>query len=371
MRNLSLSQLRDKIPAPIMTALENGNASNYGPSLLTRGTETAAQATERVQAELAEVRGNQTRLANYYSQHTDSMGYDIYNQVQGGVRQAVIAEDSVFLRMKQLMGQNRSIPFGETIVTSNRDAAATPAKNVSDTHIKVDADTPDRNQELFCLPMQVKLVEGVGYRATQQAISRGLPLDVSWARSSARAILRLQASNFMGTGANAPYFQMGAKGSLVKVYGVADHPNRTTGTLTADWEGSTATTRYSDVLTIIADAKAEGFNGPFALVVAGNYYTSLNDFVKADGTQKLREAIMDIPEIQDVLTDMWVPDDHVYLIQLDEDTLNDVVQADLTTVSWNQQHAFSVENFLFFAAENVLLQSDYNNRIGIFDYTKP
>jgi uncharacterized linocin/CFP29 family protein len=160
------------------------------------------------------------------------------------------------------------------------------------------------------------------------------------------------------------------KAANYTMYGVTDHPNVNTGSLTANWDDSAAsgTVILGDVLSMLQAARADGFYGPFALLVPGNFEGALDEDFKANSDKTIRERLMDIDAISDILVLDKLSDDTVVLMQLTNDVMRTVNGLSMTTVQWDSVGGMGL-NFKVMAIQVPNPRATQAGKSGIVVYT--
>ena len=197
------------------------------------------------------------------------------------------------------------------------------------------------------------------------AVSRNMgdPLDTSQAESAGYRVGEAIE--------NALYVGSAIKVGGYLAYGLTTDPDRNTGSLTADWDasGSTGVTILADVLAMIQDAIDAGYYGPYALHLPVAYMTVLEgDFsaVKGDGT--IRERLMRIVTLEEIVTSSKVPANNVILHQLSTEAIRIVDALPPQVLRWDTDGGMMV-NMKAMAIMVPDVRSDITGASGIVHYT--
>jgi hypothetical protein len=160
------------------------------------------------------------------------------------------------------------------------------------------------------------------------------------------------------------------KAANYTLYGVTDHPNVNTGSLTANWDDSAAsgTTILADVLNMLQDARTDDFFGPFALLVPGNFEGALDEDFKANSDKTVRERLMQIDSIAEILVLDKLDDDTVVLQQLTSDVMRTIDGLGVTTVQWDSVGGMGL-NFKVMSIQVPDPRATQSGKSGIVVYT--
>lgn len=201
--------------------------------------------------------------------------------------------------------------------------------------------------------------------ARELMVSRniGTPIDTASAQIAARKVAEKAEALLTGT---AGTYSFGS-GTL---YGYTNFTSRITRTITAPTASAwSQQTTYDDVLNMRQDAYDAKHYGPFMLYCSPAWDTYMDR--KAIGTtvnqMTLRENIRSIEGIEDVRTLDNLDTSGAYvlvLVQMDTETVREIVGMDVTTVQWETQGGM-MYNFKVMAIMVPQLRADYNGNTGI------
>lgn len=160
------------------------------------------------------------------------------------------------------------------------------------------------------------------------------------------------------------------KAANYTLYGLTDQPNVNTGSLTASWIASAAsgTTILADVLAMTAAARSDGFFGPFALLVPGNYEGVLDEDFKANSDKTIRQRLMEIDSIDEVMVIDKLADSTVVVVQLTADVIRTISGLAMTTVQWDSVGGMGL-NFKVMAIQVPQPRATQSGKSGIVVYT--
>ena len=163
-------------------------------------------------------------------------------------------------------------------------------------------------------------------------------------------------------------------GSAIKVggfraFGLTTDPTRNTGSVTVDWATATGVQILTDTLSMIQDAIDAGFHGPYALHLPVNAETNLeNDFstVKGDGT--VRERLMKIKKLEEIVSTSKMPAGEVILHHLTTETIRLVDALPPQILRWDTDGGMMI-NMKAMSIMVPDVRSDILGSSGIVHYT--
>lgn len=151
------------------------------------------------------------------------------------------------------------------------------------------------------------------------------------------------------------------------VYGLMTHPDRNTGSLSADWTDAGADP-LGDVQRMIALSRAANYRGPYNLYVPDGYYTLLTDDYKAESDKTWLERIQALPAISRVQATSSLAEGNVVLVQMTRDVIELGEAQDITTVDWEEQGGFEA-HFKVFAGIVPIVKSTYAKQSGVTHFS--
>lgn len=160
------------------------------------------------------------------------------------------------------------------------------------------------------------------------------------------------------------------KAANYTMYGVTDHPDVNTGSLTANWDDSAAsgTTILADVLGMLQAARADNFFGLFALLVPGNFEGALDEDFKANSDKTIRQRLSEIDSIDEIMVLDQLADDTVVIVQLTSDVIRTIDGLPMTTVQWDSVGGMGL-NFKVMSIQVPQPRSTQSQKSGIVVYT--
>lgn len=159
------------------------------------------------------------------------------------------------------------------------------------------------------------------------------------------------------------------------IYGLTDHPNRNTGTLTVDWASATGEQIVGDVVAMKQASIDDMHYGPWLLVIPTAYETPLDEDFKANSDKTVLARIKEIKGIVDVvvadkLGKSSTGKNQVVLVQLTADVIRMVEGLPLTNVEWDEQGGM-VTNFKVMTINVPQVRADQDDRSGVVVYLAP
>lgn len=154
------------------------------------------------------------------------------------------------------------------------------------------------------------------------------------------------------------------------IYGLSNHPDRTTGSVTATWLTATGAQIVGDVLSMIEEAAVNNnMEGPYTLYVSRQVSARLDeDYSTAYPNMTIRQRIMDIEGIQRIIATSRLSGTNVLLVQTTSDVIQIIDGIQPTMVEWESHGGFQ-HNFKIFAIMLPRVRSDGFNQSGIVHFS--
>ena len=217
--------------------------------------------------------------------------------------------------------------------------------------------------ELAGLPLPI-FSKKFSISARQLAASRngGSPLDTSNAELASRRVAELAESFTLG---KADVYSFGG----YSVYGLTNHPNRNTKTLTAPTAGGWApSTLVSEVLNMKKKSQADGYYGPWMLYNSPDWDEYLdNDYTLQGGnttSKTLRNRLKEIDGITDCQTLDYLEDYDLVLVQMSSDVVRMVVGMEMQTIQW-ETHGGMMMHYMVMCIIVPQLRNDQDGNMGL------
>lgn len=264
-------------------------------------------------------------------------------------------------------GLTRVIPNGFAVqaLMSQRSSRVGTAYVGMDPQAGFKKDRPVTDTVLLPLPC---IWSGFGFGARELATSRrgGMPLDVTGAEDATRACALMAEKMLIG---NSDYDQYQYVANAV-IYGYTDHTSRITFTVTiptdSAWVGSTLLGELLGARQQLVDAKKKG---PYVLYFAPAWSQYLdNDYASATAgttqTVTIRERILKIDGFQEIRTLDELSGWDVLIVQLESQTVQEVIGMEWTSVQWEEMGGQSF-NWMILGIYVPRIRADYDGNCGI------
>lgn len=208
------------------------------------------------------------------------------------------------------------------------------ASDMTDADISMSAvtrgekDTPAYNTQQVPVPIVHKDFS-IELRRLVASRQSGGSIDVTAASIAGRVVAeRSERMLFMG----APVRVDGAT-----IYGYLNHPDRNTVDMAADWAlpATTGKAIVAEVQAMLSAARAAKRYGPFVLYIPAAYEGKLDEDYRENDPRTIRQRIMALAGISDVVTADFLPSKNVVLVQMTRDVVDLAIAQDITTVQWS------------------------------------
>lgn len=228
--------------------------------------------------------------------------------------------------------------MGKTVVESTRIKDITPAKVSMDGVAISDMDVPGGDTIGVPLPI---IHKDFKFSARQIAVSRqgNLPLDTTMATMAARKVAEEVEKMTVGVGAGAGYHFGG-----YTVHGYTEFPDRLTYEVTdptsPGWEPADL---VREVIGMRKSAEDVGFYGPYTAYISSDWSAVMDeDYSAVKGTQTLRQRLLELDNINRMVTLDFLQGYQILLVQLTPDVARAIVGMDFTTLQWEQHGGMEV-----------------------------
>lgn len=221
------------------------------------------------------------------------------------------------------------------------------------------------NFETNYLPLPVIHIDyDINTRVLEASRSLGNPLDTSQAAEAAKTISE-QLETMLFT--NTTYAYGGGT-----IYSYVNHPNRNTGSLTANWDDS-AIEAYSNIIDDVRAMKQDSINarhyGPWHLYIPTNYETVMDaDYNSTTPGTTVRERILKIDGINAVKISDFLAADNVLLVEMRTETVRMVRGIGITNVEWKTEGNFNTK-YKVFTIQVPQIRADQAGRCGVVHYS--
>lgn len=205
----------------------------------------------------------------------------------------------------------------------------------------------------------------ISERQLQASRMRGASLDLSTGVEAAQAVAR-KTEDMLVNGLSL------GKVDGYSVYGLTNHPSRSTLTLSYDWSdgATTGANIMDDILAMIKKAENDerGY-GPYNLYVATDAAFHFRDDYTSSYSQTLMDRVLAIPEISNVRFTDKLATKNAVLVQMDRMTIDLAVASDITNVQWDSGSGWT-HYFQHFAAWAPRLKADYDGHLAVVHGSK-
>jgi uncharacterized linocin/CFP29 family protein len=209
------------------------------------------------------------------------------------------------------------------------------------------------------LPIPIIHVDySINQRGLEASRRLGNPLDVSQAERAGRRVMEKQESMLF---ADQSYKFGGGT-----IYSFLNFPSRIPNTI-LDWSDTANTGKdiIDDVLEMKQAAIDKFFYGPYTVFIPTNFETRLDqDYADAKGDNTIRERILKINNIDDIIVVDELPDSEVVMVQKTTDVVRIVQGLAMQNIQWSSEGGF-VNKFKVISIQVPQLRADQNGNTGI------
>jgi hypothetical protein len=154
------------------------------------------------------------------------------------------------------------------------------------------------------------------------------------------------------------------------VYGLENHPNANTGSLTAGWDHDSARDPKTDILAMIQALVDVNFYGPYGVYAPRMYSTALgDDYVATTSTTiTILQRLLAIEGIEFLRVADYATADKVTMFELDEQTVRMVWGMDPAPVEWKSGDAMTLYHKIM-AIMVPQVRADQDGQCGVAVYS--
>jgi hypothetical protein len=275
-----------------------------------------------------------------------------------------------FFNEMRAAGLNVNLPnaLGKTVWQYERQSNLSGATVSMDGLRKGDADRPMYDMDQMPLPI---IHKDFSFSARQIAVSRqsNLPIDTSTAAGASQAVAEEVERLALGVSDSYTY-------GSGKVYGVLNYPNRVTKVFSNPWlsDGTrdsawTPGKFQKEILEARYALNQRHHYGPFNIYVSPDFDEILDDDYNI-GTAgvlssiTLRERLLKVDMISSIRTCEFLPPHTLFMLEMNQNTIQAVTGMDITTVQWQTEGGFEIQ-FKVLCILLPRLKSDYYGNCGI------
>ena len=248
--------------------------------------------------------------------------------------------------------------LGTTVLETEIMSDISDAELNMDGDVEAKGDRPMYDIGYLPLPIISKPFQ-ISTRVLEASRKRGQPLDTANAEMCVRKIVEKMES-ILFTGSDSYAFGGGT------LYGYMDAPNSNSVNLVDDWDDSSCsgTEVLTDVLAMkqsLIDAK---MYGPYVMYIPTNYETALDDEFKTNSDVSIRERLMKISGISEIIVADSLTANNVLLVQMSSDVVRMVSGLPITMLQWESSGGMRL-NYNIITIDVPQVRSDYEGNSGI------
>lgn len=200
---------------------------------------------------------------------------------------------------------------------------------------------------------------------TLTASRRGnMPLDTTMAEIAVRKVAEMVDTIIMSG--------LSIATNLGQIYGLINHPNRLTGSVTASWNTATGAQIVGDIIAMSNALIAKNMFGPYLIFVPTATYTNMSRDYNAtanDGSGgTVLNRILQIPGVEGIMPTNRLTGNNVLMVQMTSDVIQLIEGIQPTMVEWDDRGGFEL-NFMIFAILLPRVRADYLNQSGIAHFS--
>jgi uncharacterized linocin/CFP29 family protein len=191
--------------------------------------------------------------------------------------------------------------------------------------------------------------------------NKGMPLDTAQAQIASRKVAeKAEYILFKGDSITVDGAQ---------IYGLENQPQRNTGSLTANWDGTaTGAEIVADVLAMIDALQAKNMYGPYGLYISENNYNHMGEDYKVESAKTILQRVMEIPGIVFIQPTSSITANAVVMLQLTPDVIDIIIGMQPTTLQWDTNGGM-VSHFRVMTIMVPRFRVDQLSQSGIAHYT--
>lgn len=216
--------------------------------------------------------------------------------------------------------------------------------------------------ETHYLPIPILHVDyEISARTLALSRNMGNPLDTTDAAMARRAI-DLKLEQMLFTNVDYTY-----GGTTTKIYSYLNYPDKSNVVLHTNWDasGKTGAQILADVQEMIAASIADLHYGPWNLYIPTLYQAVLdNDYSTQYPNVTIRDRIMKLAGIKDIVTVDTLTANNVLLVQMTPDVVRLVQGMGIQNVQWGVEGNM-ITKFKVMTIQVPQIRSDHNNKTGI------
>lgn len=160
----------------------------------------------------------------------------------------------------------------------------------------------------------------------------GSPLDVTKPRLAAQSVARtLERTVANGSGVVSGGYT---------AYGYTNHPNRITGSVTADWTNTGSRDILKDVRAMLAAASAYNMEGPYVMYLSNADYEAITEDYKANSERTYMDRILADGRITAIKKSHTITAGEVVMVHMVPEAVQLAVAENIQTIRWSSGDGF-------------------------------
>jgi hypothetical protein len=206
----------------------------------------------------------------------------------------------------------------------------------------------------------------MGVRTLRASERLGMPLDTALAEAATRRVNEAIEDSVINGATSEGGVALQVNGNTVP--GLLNAPNKSSYTLTADWDTATGDQIVADVLAMIAVLQGARKFGPYRMYVGTTIGNNLNRDLKANSNISIMTRVQQISNgtgsnLTIKVADM-LPANTVVMFQATSDVIDLIIGQAPTIIPWTSPSGFTLY-WMVMAIVIPRVRSDYNSASGI------
>lgn len=149
-----------------------------------------------------------------------------------------------------------------------------------------------------------------------------------------------------------------------QIYGLTNHPQRNTGSVTASWATATGEQIVNDVIKMIGVMEQKRQPGPYGIYIPLTIGSRLGEDYKANSDKTILQRIMEISGVEFVQTSERITGTTIVMVALRSDVVEMIDGLQPTMIEWDSKGGFEL-NFKIIAIMLPRVRSSGDGKNGI------
>lgn len=252
--------------------------------------------------------------------------------------------------------------MGTTVLEYHNVGDALVAELSMDAVTRTKGDRPEFDSVYLPIPI-IHVDFSINQRGLSASRSLGNPLDTTMVERAGRKVMEKQEDMLFS---DTSYKYGGGN-----IYSFLNFPQRLTKTDLLDWSNAAVT--GADIVTDVLEMKQtcinNNFYGPWTLFIPTNFETKLDeDYADAKGDNTIRERVLNINGIQDIVVVDTLPDSNVILVQKTSDVIRIVQGLAMQNIQWQTEGGF-INKYKVISIQVPQIRADQNGKTGLVHAT--